>query len=144
MAGPAYHGWTHRPRTQGGTDPIGGGHFEIKVTSDETDLTTGDGQFIFAIPEDLDKAVLYHAHAFISTVSSSGTPQVQIRNVTQAVDMLSTRITIDVSEFTSYTATTQPVINPANNDVAKADLIAVDVDTAGTGARGLGVILAFR
>ena len=67
---------------------------------------------------------------------------IQIRNVTQTADMLSTRITIDASEFTSYTAAAA-VIDTGNDDVATGDLIAVDVDVAGTGAKGLGVILRF-
>jgi hypothetical protein len=84
------------------------------------------------------------AHAFVTTVSSSGLPTVQIRNVTDAVDMLSTKVSIDASEFTSYSAATAPVIDTSKDDVATGDLIAVDVDVAGTGAKGLGVILTFQ
>lgn len=116
--------------------------FDIKVISDADTLATGDGQFIFAIPEDLNGLNLLSAHAYVTTVSSSGTPTVQIRNVTQAgVDMLSTRVTIDASEYTSYTAATAHVVDTANDDVATGDRIAIDVDVAGTGAKGLGVIL---
>ncbi len=140
MPGPNYHGWTHA----NSIDPIKLGRFEIKVTADDGDpLATGDGQFIFAIPSDLDKANLVEAQAYVTTVSSSGLPTVQIRNVTQAADMLSTKITIDASEFTSYTAATPSVVDTANDDVATGDLVAIDVDVAGTGAKGLGVILVF-
>jgi hypothetical protein len=58
--------------------------------------------------------------------------------------MLSTRITIDVSAFTSYTAAAPPVIDGANDDVATGDIIRIDVDVAGTGAKGLIVILTFQ
>lgn len=130
------------------------GHFEIKVFADAgaldgnlpdsaTVVSTGDGKFIFAIPEDLDNYYLVEAEAYVTTVSSSGTPTVQIRNITQAVDMLSTRITIDASEFTSYTAAAPSVVNLANSQVDTGDRIAIDVDVAGTGAKGLGVILQF-
>lgn len=119
------------------------GRFHIKVFSDASVVTTGDGKFIWAIPEDLHGASLISAHAYVTTVSSSGTPTVQLRNVTQAADMLTTRITIDASEYTSYTAATAPVIDAANDDVAKGDRIAIDVDVAGTGAKGLGVIVRF-
>ena len=57
--------------------------------------------------------------------------------------MLTTKISIDASEFTSYTAAAAPVIDTGNDDVATGDLIAIDVDVAGTGAKGLGVILTF-
>jgi len=143
VSGPDYHAQTHRPKALGGIDPIGPVVLEIKVFSDTTTVTAGDGKFVFAISTDLDGCALWKAAAFVSTVSSSGLPTVQIRNITQAVDMLSTRITIDASEFTSYSAATAPVINQANALVAEADLIAVDVDVAGTGAKGLGVILSF-
>jgi hypothetical protein len=57
--------------------------------------------------------------------------------------MLTTKISIDASEFTSYTAAAAPVIDTGNDDVATGDLLAVDVDVAGTGAKGLGVLLTF-
>lgn len=123
--------------------PAGSGQFDIKIVSDTQAVATGDGKFIFAIPADLNGSSLISAEAYVTTVSSSGTPTVQIRNVTDAVDMLSTRVTIDVSEFTSYTAAAPSVVNTANAGVTTGDRIAVDVDVAGTGAKGLGVILEF-
>jgi hypothetical protein len=87
---------------------------------------------------------LVDVDAMISTVSSSGAPLVQIRNVTDSADMLSTRITIDATEFTSYTAETAPVIDGTHDDVATGDRIAIDVDGAGTGAKGLAIILSFK
>lgn len=116
---------------------------EVKVFDDATALATGDGKLIFCVPASLGGCDLTAAHAFVTTVSSSGTPTVQIRNITQAADMLTTRITIDASEFTSYTAAAAPVIDTGNDDVATGDLIAIDVDVAGTGTKGLGVILTF-
>lgn len=135
------HGHRHRP---GGSDPIPkGAAYEIKVFSDEDAATTGDGKFKFAIPADLDGVKLTDAQAFVTTASSSGLVTVQIRNVTAAADMLTTRVTIDASEKTSYTAATPRVIDAAHATVAKADEISIDVDAAGTGAKGLGVILVF-
>jgi hypothetical protein len=46
--------------------------------------------------------------------------------------MLSTKITIDVSEYTSYTAATPCVINNSYKLVSTGDRIAIDVDIAGT------------
>jgi hypothetical protein len=117
--------------------------FELKVMDDTTVLTTGDGKIIFCIPSEYTGLDLTNAQAFVTTVSSSGTPTIQIRNVTDSVDMLSTKITIDASEFTSYTAATPAVIDTTKDDVVTGDLLAVDVDVAGTGAKGLGVILTF-
>ena len=59
--------------------------------------------------------------------------------------MLSTAITIDDTEFNSYTAATQPVINFTNAQLAKGDRIAVDVDDAGDGAaKGLTIVLSVQ
>jgi hypothetical protein len=116
---------------------------EAKVISDTATLATGEGQMIVCVPAALDGCNLTAVAAFVSTVSSSGLPSVGIRNVTDSVEMLSTNVTIDANEFTSYTAATPPVIDAAHDDVTTGDLIAVDVDAAGTGAKGLGVILTF-
>ena len=116
----------------------------IKVISDSTTLTTGDGKVIFNIPEELNNTLVIAAHAFVTTVSSSGLVTVQVRNVTDSVDLLTTAITIDASEFDSYTAATPMVINFANAQLAKSDRIAIDVDGAGTGAKGLSVILSVQ
>ena len=64
--------------------------------------------------------------------------------MTDTVDMLSTRITVDANEKTSYTAAAAPVINASNDDVATGDILRVDVDVAGTGAKGLMILLTFQ
>jgi biotin carboxyl carrier protein len=117
---------------------------QVKVIDDLTTLTTGDGKVIFLVPQELNGYNLVGANAFVTTVSSSGTPTIQIRNVTDSVDMLSTRITIDASEYTSYTAAAAAVVNATYDDVATGDRLAVDVDVAGTGAKGLGIVLTFQ
>ncbi len=120
-------------------------NIELKIMDDATVVTTGEGKLIFCIPAALNTYKLTAAQAFVTTVSSSGLPGVGIRSVTGSYEMLTTNITIDASEFTSYTAATAAVIDTASSHdvVATGDLIAVDVDVAGTGAKGLGVILTF-
>jgi hypothetical protein len=113
----------------------------IKVFGDSQAITVGDGKFVFACSEDMDATVLRAVEMYVTTVSSSGIVQVQLRNVTQAVDMLSTRVQIDQGEKNSKDASIAYVIGDA--DVAWGDELAIDVDAAGTGARGLGVILEF-
>lgn len=117
---------------------------QVKVIDDATTLTTGDGKVIFLVPQELNGYNLTGAHGFVTTVSSSGTPTIQIRNVTDSVDMLSTRITIDANEYTSYTAAAAAVVDATYDDVATGDRLAVDVDVAGTGAKGLGIVLTFQ
>jgi hypothetical protein len=114
---------------------------ELKIVDDATVVTTGEGKLIFCVPASLGGCDLTAAHAFVTTVSSSGLPSVGIRN--GSTEMLTTNITIDASESTSYTAATAAVIDATHKSVATGDLIAVDVDAAGTGAKGLGAILTF-
>lgn len=117
---------------------------QIKLIDDATALTTGDGKVVIVIPTELNGYNLVAAHAMVSTVSSSGTPTYQVRNVTDSQDMLSTRITIDASEYTSYSAATAPVIDTDHDDVATGDRIAIDKDVAGTGEKGDTIILVFQ
>jgi hypothetical protein len=117
---------------------------QIKICDDATALTTGDGKIIFVVPASMNGMNLINVASMVSTVSSSGTPEVQLRNVTDSADMLSTKLTIDANEYTSYTAATPAVINASYDDVATGDRIAIDVDTAGTGAKGLTVYLRFK
>lgn len=117
---------------------------EIQVTDPAgSALTTGDGKAYFVVPSDLNGLNLIDADAFNITASSSGTPTVMIHNLTDTADMLSTAITIDANEKTSFSAAVPPVINTSTDDVATGDIIRIDVDVAGTGTKGLGVILVF-
>ena len=121
----------------------------VKVLAHDTDLATGDSKAIVTIPDNINGMNLVDADIAVYTTSSSGNPTVQLNNLDYsggASDMLSTRMTIDAggSELTSYTAATPPVIDTAKDDVATGDRIRIDVDVAGTGTKGLDVILTFQ
>lgn len=107
-------------------------------------ITTGDGKAYWRVPASLGGMDLVAVGAHVTTVSSSGLPTVQIANVTQAADMLTTKLTIDANEKDSSTAATPAVIDTGNDDVATGDELRIDIDVAGTGAKGLIVDLAFR
>lgn len=109
-----------------------------------TALTTGDGKAYYRVPSTLNGCNLVAVAAALTTASSSGAPAVQIHNLTQAADMLTTSITIDANETDTSTAATPAVIDTDNDDVATGDMLRIDVDTAGTGAKGLIVELQFR
>lgn len=110
-----------------------------------TDVATGDGAAYFVIPENMGGMNLVGVHAEVLTAGTTGTTDIQIHNVTQAADMLSTKITIDSAETGSDTAATAAVIDSANDDVADYDVIRVDVDAVSTTApQGLIVTLIFQ
>jgi hypothetical protein len=115
----------------------------IKIFLDTETVTSGDGKWYFQCSRDMDGMELGDVELSVSTVSSSGIVQVQVHNLTQAVDMLSTRVQVDQGEFHSKDAGTQPVIDTSNDDVAHGDIIRLDVDAAGTNARGLEIVLKF-
>jgi hypothetical protein len=113
-------------------------------------ITTGDGKAYFPIPASLNGLNLTVVEARLTTVSSSGIPTIQIARkrlsapgTETTVDMLTTKLTIDASEFSSQHATAA-VIDTANDDVATGDALRVDIDVAGTGAKGLTVHLTFQ
>jgi hypothetical protein len=118
---------------------------QMAVTDPGTALTTGDGKGYFVVPPELNGYNLTDADAaVVGAQSSSGTVDVMIHNATDTVDMLSTGITIDANEDTSYTAATPPVVDTSNDDVATGDVLRFDVDSAGTGSQGLVVMLVFE
>lgn len=139
------------------------GHYAIKIFADDQPVIVGDGAFFFAIPFDLNRAQLRYVNAYVSTPSSFDVVTVQIHNVGStanpiSLDMLSTPITIDANDNDAETSTNRWVIlgmeqpTPSyaqygfpysDNTVFFKQQLRIDVDTAGTGAQGLGVQLGF-
>ena len=114
-------------------------------------ITTGDGKAYFRVPSVMNTWNLVAVAASLSTVSSSGILTVQIRRsrwasatTRTAVDMLSTKLTVDASEFDSIDAANAAVINASNDDVNTGDHIYIDIDVAGTGAKGLFCELIYQ
>jgi hypothetical protein len=105
-----------------------------------TEATTGDGKFYIHVPAAFDGMNLVEVHAEVITAGTTGTLNLDIYNVTQAADMLSTNVTIDSGETGSDTAATPPVIDTANDDVAENDLIRIDIDAVHTTASKGGPI----
>jgi len=131
--------------TDGNVDAAVSRIVQILVSDPNGDaITTGDGKAYFRINSILNGYNLVAVAAHVTTVSSSGNPSIAIYNVTQTADMLSTNITIDANEKDSKDATTPAVIDTNNDDVATGDEIRIDVDTAGTGTKGLIVELTFQ
>ena len=109
-------------------------------------LTTGDAKASWGIPSSLNGMNLISFACNVFTKSTSGTPTITLERGRQSsptsdytwVDVLSTALTIDANEYDSKDATTPAVINTSNDDVATGDQYRVNLDSAGTGTRGLG------
>ena len=110
------------------------------------DTATGDGKFYFHIDQRLAGMNLVDVHAEVITAGTGSLLTIQIHNLTQIVDMLTTEITIDPTPDTgSDQATTPAEINTANDGVVLNDLIRIDVDGVHTTpAKGLIVTLGFE
>lgn len=113
--------------------------FEVPLNL-STALTTSDKAYI-RIPVMLNGANLTSVGAMCVGASSSGDVTLTVKN--GSTSMLSTNITIEASEYDSTTATTQPVIDTAHDDVATAAQIEVGCTGAGTGVTYVVVTLTF-
>jgi hypothetical protein len=129
-------------KTINSTSILGSGNiatpFELVVAaSDEsTALTTGTAKITFRMPR---AVTLTSVRASLTTAQASGSIfTVDINE--NSTSILSTKLTIDNTEKTSFTAATPPVIS----DTALADdaEITIDIDQIGDGtAKGLKVML---
>jgi hypothetical protein len=116
----------------------------FQVTTGATALTTGDGKFYLNIPLPLNGYNLDSVYARVVTAGTTGTTDIQVNNVTDAADMLSTVLTIDSGETGSDTAATPAVIDTGNDDVATNDLLRIDIDAvSSTAPQGLIMTLGF-
>ena len=110
-----------------------------------SDVATGDGKAFFEVSEEINGMNMVACGAYVYTAGTTGTMDIQIRNVTDSQDMLSTKITIDSTEVSSRTAATAPVINTSYDDVVTGDRIAFDFDAVQTTkAKGAVVWMRFE
>ena len=115
----------------------------VKCVADNIGPSVGNGITHVTIPSPLNSRKLQNAEAHVYTVGTGGSiTTVQLHNLTDAVDMLSTAITIDLNEKDSSTAATPHVIG-ANNTVTTGDVIRIDVDAVATNTLGLEVRMVF-
>lgn len=115
----------------------------IAVSDETTDITTGTAKVTFRLPYAFN---LEHpdgdlpVSASLSTASSSGNPTFDINE--GGVSILSTKLSIDSGEKTSTTAATPAVLS--DTALAKDAELTIDIDTAGTGAKGAKITLVGR
>ena len=115
----------------------------VKCVADGIAPATGNGITHFTIPSTMDGKNLFSAQAHVYTVGTGGSiTNVQIYNSTTGYDMLSTPVTIDLSENDSSTAATPSVVG-SNNAVSTGDVIRIDVDAVATNTKGLEVRMVF-
>jgi hypothetical protein len=106
----------------------------VAVSDETTAITTGTAKVTFRMPFAMTVTAV---RGSLSTASSSGTPTFDINEGGSSI--LGTKLSIDANEKTSTTAASAATIT----DSALADdaEITIDIDTAGTGAKGAKVYI---
>lgn len=106
----------------------------VAVSDESTAITAGTAKITFRMPFAM---TLTKIKGSLSTASSSGNPAIDVNE--SSVSVFSTTLTIDANEKTSDTAATPAVIS--DTSLADDAEITIDIDTAGTSAKGLKVYL---
>jgi len=133
------------PDALAGSSIFGVKTVQIAVVEPTTDCATGDGKAYLVVPASLNGMNLVGVHGRAITAGTTGTMDVQVRNVTEGVDMLSTKLTWDSTEAGTDTAAAAAVIDTTKDDVATYDLLAIDVDAVQTTkAKGMIITLTFQ
>lgn len=107
----------------------------VAVSDETTNITTGTAKVTFRMPFAMTVTAV---RASLSTASSSGNPTFDINEGGSSI-LGANKLSIDANEKTSTTAATATSIS----DSALADdaEITIDIDTAGTGAKGAKVYI---
>lgn len=100
-------------------------------------LTAVDGVFYIMIPDTLDGLNLIRAQARVITAGTGSSTTIDIYNVDDTVDMLSTPITI----ADGATLGTAGVIDTNNDDISTDDLLRIDITTVASTTAPLGLIV---
>jgi hypothetical protein len=107
--------------------------FEYALSDESTELTTG-----LKITTYASRAfTLVEVFAGLTAQSTSGTPTFDVK--VNGTSVFTTKVSIDINEDTSHTATSgMSILHP---NIAKYDKIEIYIDVAGTGAKGAKIAL---
>ena len=111
----------------------------LAISDELTSITTGTNKLTMRSPYAMTLTRI--PRASLNTVSSSGNPTVDI-NLSGTSILGVNKLSIDASEKTSTTAVTATTL--ATTSIPDDSEITFDIDTAGTGAKGLKVILYYK
>jgi len=114
---------------------------QMVVVDFATALTTGNGKFYFHVPSTLNGMNIVDVHAEVISAPAGSTIIIDLYNLTQTADILSTNLTIDAGETGSDTAAAAAAISASEDDLATNDVVAVDIDQIGSSTAGSGLIV---
>lgn len=108
----------------------------MALGDETTAISTGTAKVTFHMPYAF---ALTKVKAGLSTASSSGAPAFDLND--DGVSVFSTTVTVDANETFSDTAATPSVLTASPVTVASGSVMTIDIDTAGTGAKGAKLYL---
>lgn len=111
----------------------------VAISDETTAITTGTAKLTMRAPFAMTLTKI--PTASVNTVSSSGNPTVDI-NASGTSILGANKLSIDANEKTSITAATATTL--ATTSIANDEEITFDIDTAGTGAKGLKVTIYYK
>ena len=124
-----------------GSNIFGRKGFTVIAVDSTTDVSVADGKAYVAIPECMNWMNLVRANAVVNTAGTTNATTIDIYNITDSHDMLSTAISI-ASGWTVGTAWT---VDASYDDVATNDVLRIDVTSASTTKpKWLIVVLEFQ
>ena len=106
--------------------------FVIACSDETSDLETGDDKAQLRLPFQFE---LTSISANVNTAPTGSTISIQVQE--DGSDILSTPITIDISELTSESAAVPPVIS--DSTLAANSIISIDLDQIGSTIAGTGL-----
>jgi hypothetical protein len=120
--------------------------YSMQLWGKEQEVFVYEGRGYIIIDEKDNGKDLTDVVAYVITAGTgAGTVQIQVHNLTQSVDMLSTVCSIDSGDNSSEDATTPAVINSSNSEVSTNDVIRFDIDAVtATAPNGLVIKIGFE
>jgi len=116
-------------------------YVQFQLYDKTADWQVVDGRAYFVVPAGYNGHNLTSISANITgTAGTTGTTDIQLHNITDSVDMLSTKLTVDSGEVSSSTAATPVVIDPTKDDVSTGDVLRIDIDAVSTTEPKGGII----
>ncbi len=117
---------------------------QLAVQDAQSPVQINDGLAYFLIDKTLGGSILVDVHAQVFTPGGSGNTEIQIHNLTQTADMLSSKAIIETGDLGSHLATTLPIVDANYKQVNAYDILRIDVDAVGTSPEPLGLILTLH
>jgi len=111
----------------------------IAISDESTSISTGTNKLTMRSPYAMTLTKI--PKALLNTVSSSGNPTIDI-NLSGTSILGVNKLSIDANEKTSNTAATATTL--ATTFIPDDSEITFDIDVAGTGAKGLKVVLYYK